>query len=64
MINKIDRQDARPAEVVNEVYDLFIDLDADDEQIDFPILYSISAMESQSASSTIQAPICDRSSKR
>ena len=42
VINKIDRQDARPAEVVNEVYDLFIDLDADDEQIDFPILYSIS----------------------
>ncbi|MBP6822348.1 MAG: translational GTPase TypA [Acidobacteria bacterium] len=42
VINKIDRQDARAEEVVNEVYDLFIDLDADDEQIDFPILYSIS----------------------
>jgi GTP-binding protein len=42
VINKIDRQDARPDEVVNEVYDLFIDLDADDEQIDFPILYAIS----------------------
>jgi len=42
VINKIDRQDARPAEVVNEVYDLFIDLDADDEQIEFPILYAIS----------------------
>ncbi len=42
VINKIDRQDARPQEVVNEVYDLFIDLDADDEQIDFPILYAIS----------------------
>lgn len=42
VINKIDRQDARPAEVVNEVYDLFIDLDASDEQIDFPILYAIS----------------------
>jgi GTP-binding protein len=42
VINKIDRQDARPEEVVNEVYDLFIDLDADDEQIDFPILYAIS----------------------
>jgi GTP-binding protein len=41
VINKIDRQDARPQEVVNEVYDLFIDLDADDEQIDFPILYAI-----------------------
>lgn len=42
VINKIDRQDARPPEVVNEVYDLFIDLDADDEQIEFPILYAIS----------------------
>jgi GTP-binding protein len=42
VINKIDRQDARPHEVVNEVFDLFIDLDASDEQIDFPILYAIS----------------------
>ncbi len=42
IINKIDRQDARPDEVINEVYDLFIDLDANDEQIDFPILYAIS----------------------
>ena len=42
VINKIDRHDARPEEVVNEVYDLFIDLDASDEQIDFPILYAIS----------------------
>jgi GTP-binding protein len=42
VINKIDRHDARPLEVVNEVYDLFIDLDADDDQIEFPILYAIS----------------------
>jgi GTP-binding protein len=42
VINKIDRQDARPGEVINEVYDLFIDLDADDDQIEFPILYAIS----------------------
>ncbi|MCG3160306.1 MAG: GTP-binding protein TypA/BipA [Acidobacteria bacterium] len=42
VINKIDRQDARAPEVVNEVFDLFIDLDADDEQIEFPILYAIS----------------------
>ena len=42
VINKIDRQDARPDEVISEVYDLFIDLDATDEQIDFPILYAIS----------------------
>ena len=41
LINKIDRQDARPDEVVDEVYDLFIDLGANDQQIEFPILYSI-----------------------
>ena len=42
LVNKIDRQDARPEEVVDEIYDLFIDLGANDAQIDFPILYSIS----------------------
>src|ERR1051325_2810511 len=42
VVNKIDRQDARPEEVVNEIYELFIDLDATDAQIDFPILYAIS----------------------
>jgi len=41
VINKIDRHDARPEEVLNEVYDLFIDLDADDRQIDFPVIYSV-----------------------
>ena len=40
VINKIDRGDARISEVVDEVYDLFIDLDATDEQIEFPILYA------------------------
>jgi GTP-binding protein len=39
VINKVDRPDARPAEVVNEVFDLFAGLDASDEQLDFPILY-------------------------
>ena len=39
-INKIDRSDARISEVVDEVYDLFIDLDASDTQIEFPIIYS------------------------
>jgi len=39
-INKVDRPDARIAEVVDEVYDLFIDLGADEQQIDFPILYA------------------------
>ena len=41
VINKIDRKDARPEEVLNEIYDLFIDLSADDHQIDFPYLYAI-----------------------
>ena len=39
VINKVDRSDARPTEVVNEVFDLFAALDATDEQLDFPILY-------------------------
>src|SRR6266699_5438467 len=42
LVNKIDRQDARPAEVVNEIYELFLDLDATNEQIEFPILYAVS----------------------
>jgi GTP-binding protein len=41
VINKIDRQDARPAEVLSEIYDLFIDLGANDAQLDFPLLYAI-----------------------
>jgi len=40
VINKIDRPDARIQEVLNEVYDLFIDLDATEEQLDFPIVYT------------------------
>jgi GTP-binding protein len=40
VVNKVDRPDARPAEVVNEVYELFLDLDADESQIDFPIVYA------------------------
>jgi len=40
VVNKIDRSDARPAEVLNEIYDLFIDLDATEEQLDFPIIYT------------------------
>src|SRR6478672_9082137 len=41
VINKIDRPDARVAEVLNEIYDLFIDLGANEDQLDFPILYTI-----------------------
>ncbi len=39
-VNKIDRPDARVAEVLNEIYDLFIDLDASEEQLDFPVVYT------------------------
>ncbi|MBT3795983.1 MAG: translational GTPase TypA [Candidatus Marinimicrobia bacterium] len=63
VINKIDRSDARIEEVVNEVYDLFIDLDANDEQIDFPILYTIAkdgiAHEDLNDGSTTLKPLFD-----
>ena len=41
VINKIDRKDARAKEVLNEIYDLFIDLDAHEDQLEFPVLYTI-----------------------
>jgi GTP-binding protein len=41
VINKIDRSDARPAEVLDQVYDLFIDLGADEDALDFPVLYAV-----------------------
>src|SRR5213079_2468880 len=41
VINKIDRPDARISEVLDEIYDLFIDLDATEDQLDFPVLYTI-----------------------
>jgi GTP-binding protein len=41
VINKIDRKDARPDEILDEIYDLFIDLDADDKQLDFAYIYAI-----------------------
>jgi GTP-binding protein len=48
VLNKIDRADARPDEALDEIYDLFIDLGADAEQIEFPVLYTI-ATEGQCA---------------
>jgi GTP-binding protein len=56
VINKIDRPDARIQEVVNEVFDLFIDLDAAEEQLDFPILYT-SARSGTSSTSTETAGV-------
>ena len=41
IINKIDRPDARPRQVLDEIYDLFIDLDADESQLEFPVLYAV-----------------------
>ncbi len=52
VINKIDRPDARSQEVLNEIYDLFIDLDATEEQIDFPVLYTSARAGTSSLSAT------------
>src|SRR5881394_3756427 len=64
VVNKIDRQDARPAEVVDEIYELFLDLDATEDQIEFPILYAISrdgvAKTSLDDSSTDLRPLFDQ----
>jgi GTP-binding protein len=53
VINKIDRPDARIKEVLNEIYDLFIDLDATEEQIDFPVLYTSARAGTSSASADV-----------
>jgi GTP-binding protein len=52
VINKIDRPDARAQEVLNEVYDLFIDLDAGEDQLDFPVLYTNAKQGTASLSMT------------
>jgi GTP-binding protein len=54
VINKIDRQDARPKEVLDQVYSLFIDLGADDEQLEFPVIYAV-ARQGQ-ASTSLEQP--------
>jgi GTP-binding protein len=54
VINKIDRPDARAQEVLNEIYDLFIDLDANEDQLDFPVLYTNA--KAGTASNTIDVP--------
>ncbi|MFZ5468449.1 MAG: translational GTPase TypA [Myxococcota bacterium] len=50
VINKIDRQDARPKEVLDQVYSLYIDLGADDAQLEFPVLYAVARQGQASAS--------------
>jgi GTP-binding protein len=56
VINKIDRPDARSQEVLNEVYDLFIDLDATEEQLDFPVLYTSARAGTSSMEAAQQSP--------
>src|SRR5258705_8362053 len=53
VINKIDRPDARPQEVLNEIYDLFIDLDAAEDQLDFPVLYTNARLGTASKDPTL-----------
>jgi len=56
VMNKIDRPDGRPQEVLNEIYDLFIDLDAKEEQLDFPVLYTNAKAGTASKSATQAEP--------
>jgi GTP-binding protein len=53
VINKIDRPDARPQEVLNEIYDLFIDLDAKEDQLEFPVLYTNAKIGTASAEAQV-----------
>ncbi|MEY4837936.1 MAG: hypothetical protein RLZZ475_1795, partial [Pseudomonadota bacterium] len=61
VVNKIDRPDGRPQEVLDEVFDLFVSLDANDEQLDFPVLYASGregyASDDQEARSGTLAPL-------
>jgi small GTP-binding protein len=61
-INKIDRGDARPAEVLDAIYELFIDLGASAEQLDFPILYTNAKAGTAVTWPTNRAPTCGRCS--
>ena len=60
VVNKIDRDGARPAEVVDEVLDLFIELGADDDQIDFPVIYASAKDATPAQSRRCAAAICAR----
>jgi len=64
VVNKIDRPDGRPQEVLDEVFDLFVSLDANDEQLDFPVLYASGrdgyASEDQEARECTLAPLFER----
>ena len=64
VINKIDRPDARIQEVLNEIFDLFIDLDATEEQLDFPVLYTSAAPALPAPTADDPATTCARCSTR
>ena len=63
VINKIDRHGARPAEVIDEVLDLFIDLDANDDQLEFPVIYASAvngyAMKDENGEKNSLSPLFD-----
>ncbi len=59
VVNKIDRSDARPQEVLNEVYDLFIDLDATEQQLEFPVIYTNAKAGTASTEAAPAAPPTD-----
>src|SRR6202023_1350879 len=59
VVNKIDRSDARPQEVHNEIFDLFCDLDAQEAQMDFPMVYAIGKLGI--AKKTLEDPSTDLS---
>jgi len=64
VINKIDRSDARTAEVLDEVYDLFIDLDASEGQLEFPVFYCDARRGCAAAPPTVPTSRCSPSSRR
>src|SRR5690625_115531 len=59
VLNKIDRPNARPSEVVDEVFDLFVELGADDEQLDFPVLYASALNGTSSIDPSLQEKTMD-----
>ena len=63
VINKIDRPEARPNDVLDEVFDLFVDLEADDDQLDFPVVYASArdgyAKREVDEESTVLTPLLD-----
>ena len=63
VINKIDRSDARPAEVLDEVYDLFIDLDATEDQLEFPVLYTNARTGTATTDLKVEGQTLSRSSR-